>query len=140
VPDKPVILLAQNWCSNKAISDTVYLDTATTVRDPDNALYSLSWKFTPGKHFRVDSLYTSRIGLTKTAAVPIDPIGPILPPIGLKFFNRHVRIAPITAADTSYFGVDTLTCTVTDPGGLTDTKAIYFNHTTIKCLYHLINP
>jgi hypothetical protein len=137
VPDKPVILVGQYWCSNTAYSDTLYLDTATTVRDPDDALRNLNWKFTQGKHFRVDSLYTTRLGLPKTAVVPPPiEIGPILS----GKFNRHVRIGPITAADESFYGTDTLTFTVTDPGGLSDSKAIYFSRTTFKCLYHIPFP
>ena len=140
VPDKPVILLGQFWCSNTGYSDTVYLDAVTTVRDPDNSNTSLNWRFTQGKHFKVDSLYSSRIGLAKTAVVPIDPIGPILPPIGLKYFNRHIIVGPITAADTSFYGTDTLTFTVTDPGGLSDSKAIYFSRIVGKCLIHIPFP
>jgi hypothetical protein len=139
VPDKPVILLGQSWCSNTGYSDTVYLDAATTVRDPDNALTSLSWKFTPGKHFKVDSLYTSRL-LKTEAGLPIEPTGPVLPPIGKYFFNRHVRIGPISAADTSYYGTDTLIFTVTDPGNLSDSKAIYFSRIAGKCLFHIPFP
>jgi hypothetical protein len=128
VPDKPVIQLGQSWCSRTPYSDTIYLDTVSTVRDPDNAPATLNWKFSKGKHFKVDSLYKSIFNptLSKTTGGPI-----IIRP---EVFTRKVRIGPISVADTSFYGTDTLTMTVTDPGALFDTKPLYFTRSP-KCLF-----
>jgi hypothetical protein len=129
VYDPPVITFPQNLCSTVPHSDTIYLDTVTTVRALDNKLSLLDWTFKAGKHFKVDSLYRNILGLSKTAGLPVTPIGGggIIPIKGY-IFNRHVVISPIAVADTGYSGADTLQFSVKSPQGNTVIKPIYFSH------------
>jgi hypothetical protein len=132
----PVITLASDRCFSAFRADTIYLDAITTAHDPNDPLSSLSWTFTPGHHFKVDSLYSSLIHLPKksgSASLPVvNPIRPLL------FFTRHIVIDTVAAADASFVGTDTLTFTVTDPGGLSTTKKIYFTRPIGPCLiFHL---
>jgi hypothetical protein len=130
----PVITLSQDQCFKTFQTDTIYLDAVTTAHDPNDALSSLNWSFSKGSHFKVDSLYSSRLlgKVSGSSGLPI--VNPILP---LKFFTRHVVIDTISAADLSFYGTDTLTFTVTDPGGLVASKKIYFTRPTGFCLFHL---
>ena len=130
----PVITLYPDRCFKNFLADTISLNVITTAHDPNDALSSLSWSFTKGKHFKVDSLYSSRFGLGKVSesAVlpPIDPIRPLL------FFTRKIVIDTISAADASFLGTDSIKFTVTDPVGASVYKMIYFTRTTGFCLFH----
>jgi hypothetical protein len=111
VPDPPVITLSSiSVCGGTSVSDTIYLDTITTVRDPDNALSTLQWNFTNGKHYKVDSLISSYIIKPTLGKTSTGPIIPIL----RGSFTRHIQVVPIAVSDTSFYGTDTLTFSVTD--------------------------
>jgi hypothetical protein len=130
----PVITLYADRCFNAFQTDTINLNAITTAHDPNDALSSLSWSFTKGKHFKVDSLYSSRIGLGKvseSAGLPIiNPIRPIL------FFTRKIVIDTVSAADASFFGTDSIRFTVKDPAGAIASKMIYFTRVNGLCLFH----
>jgi hypothetical protein len=130
----PVITLAIDRCFKALRTDTIYLDAATTVHDPNDAATSLNWKFSKGNHFKVDSLYSAF--LLKQTAGPGTLGSGIINPI-LPRFNRHIVIDTLTAADTAFFGTDSLTFTVTDPGGSIAAKKIYFTRPIGPCLFHL---
>jgi hypothetical protein len=122
VPDPPVITLSsQVACGTTASFDTIDLDTVTTVRDPDNALSTLQWSFANGKHFKVDSIeQCTKIGV---------------PPL-IRFickFTRRIAIVPLTLADSTWTGADTITFTVTDPApsSRTTVKKIPFSRWTL---------
>jgi hypothetical protein len=130
----PVITLASDQCFKVLKTDTIYLDTITTAHDPNDALSSLNWSFSKGSHFKVDSVYTSRLlaKVSESAGIPIgNPIIPIF------LFTRRIVIDAISAADTSFYGTDSLTFTVKDPGGLVASKKIYFTRPIGFCLFHL---
>jgi hypothetical protein len=132
----PVITLYPNRCFKNFLADTINLNAATSVHDPNDPASSLTWTFTKGKHFKVDTLMSrGLIGrLSKSAANPI--IDPIINPFPL-FFNHHIVIDTISGADLSYFGTDTLYFTVKDPHGATSgSKPIYFTRTSGLCLFH----
>jgi hypothetical protein len=130
----PVITIPSDQCFKALQTDTIYLDTVTTAHDPNNTLSSLSWSFSKGNHFKVDSVYSSRFlgKVAESSGLPI--VNPIRP---LFFFTRHIVINAISAADTSFYGTDSLNFTVKDPGGLVASKKIYFTRTKTFCLFHL---
>jgi hypothetical protein len=129
----PVITLAPDQCFRILQTDTINLNAATTAHDPNDALSSLNWTFSKGSHFKVDSVY-SRI-LAKAPEARGLPIGnPIIP---ILLFTRRIVIDAISAADTSFYGTDTLNFTVRDPDGLIASKKIYFTRTAGLCLFHL---
>lgn len=130
----PVITFAADQCFKVFRTDTIYLDAATTVHDPNDAATSLNWRFSKGHHFKVDSLYSNL--LLKETAGSGTLGGVIINPI-LPRFNRHIVIDTLAAADTAFYGTDSLTFTVTDPGGLIAAKTIYFTRPTGFCLLHL---
>jgi hypothetical protein len=129
----PVITLAADQCFRVLQTDTINLNAATTAHDPNDALSSLNWTFSKGAHFKVDSVYSRLLAkASESEGLPIgNPIIPIL------FFTRRIVIDAISAADTSFYGTDSLNFTVSDPGGLVATKKIYFTRTTGLCLFHL---
>lgn len=120
----PVITFPSGQCFSGFRTDTIYLDTITTAHDPNDALSSLSWSFSNGKHFKVDSLKSPRL-LKASESAALIPFP--------EFFNRHIMIDTVSAADTAFDGTDTITFTVTDPGGLQAAKKIGFNR---PCLFH----
>ena len=120
----PVITFPSGQCFSGFRTDTIYLDTITTAHDPNDALSSLSWSFSNGKHFKVDSLKSPRL-LKASESAALIPFP--------EFFNRHIMIDTVSAADTAFDGTDTITFTVTDPGGLQAAKKIGF---TRPCLFH----
>jgi hypothetical protein len=124
----PVITFPSGQCFTNFRTDTIYLDTITTAHDPNDPLSSLNWSFSKGKHFKVDSQYSALRLLKASESAALSVINPIIP---LRFFNRHIVIDTVTAADTSFEGTDTITFTVTDPGGLTAVKKVAF---TRPCL------
>ena len=130
----PVITLASDQCFKVLRTDTIFLDTITTAHDPNDALSSLNWSFSKGNHFKVDSVYSSRLlaKVSESAGLPI--VNPIIP---IFLFTRRIVIDAISAADTSYYGTDSLTFTVKDPGGLVASKKIYFTRPIGFCLFHL---
>jgi hypothetical protein len=115
VYDPPVITFQSTMLSLVPYSSPIYLDTVTTVRALDNKFADLAWTFKNGKHFKVDSLYSIRIipGLSKAASGQADSIKSITPIFG--FFTRHVKISPLTVADSTFFGKDTLQFMVKSP-------------------------
>jgi PKD repeat protein len=135
----PVITLYTDRCFRNFLADTINLNAATSVHDPNDPASSLTWTFTKGKHFKVDTLMSRGFGrLSKSAANsvvnPIDPIGGIiLYPI---YFNHHIVIDTISAADASFFGTDSIKFTVKDPAGTSVNKMIYFTRVNGFCLYH----
>lgn len=100
--DPPVITLPnQSVCGSDSIPfDTIYLDTITTVRAPDNALSSLQWTFKNGSHLGASQISRKfcRLGICGI----------------LK--TRYVSVYPLVLADSKWTGTDTITFTVTDPG------------------------
>jgi hypothetical protein len=134
-----VITLYTDRCFRNFLADTINLNAATSVHDPNDPASSLTWTFTKGKHFKVDTLMSRGFGrLSKSAANsvvnPIDPIGGIiLYPI---YFNHHIVIDTISAADASFFGTDSIKFTVKDPAGTSVNKMIYFTRVNGFCLYH----
>jgi hypothetical protein len=130
----PVITLSPDQCFKALQTDTINLNAATTAHDPNDPLTSLNWTISKGTHFKVDSVYSSRI-LAKASESEVLPIvNPIIP---FQFFTRRVVIDAISAADTSFYGTDTLVFTAQDPGGLVASKKIYFTRTKGLCLFHL---
>lgn len=130
----PVITLAPDQCFKALQTDTINLNAATTAHDPNDPLTSLNWTISKGTHFKVDSVYSSRI-LAKASESEVLPIvNPIIP---FQFFTRRVVIDAISAADTSFYGTDTLVFRAQDPSGLVASKKIYFTRTKGLCLFHL---
>ncbi len=141
VYDPPRITVNGFICSTKPHSDTMYLDANTTVSAVDDKLSSLNWSFKNGKHFKVDSLYSSLRGLPKKAETQTGPIivsGGISPIFG-SYFNRHIVISPITVADSGYYGYDTLLFSVKSAQGA-DSKQIIFSHATNCHLIYIPGP
>jgi len=128
----PVITLAPHRCFKYFRADTIDLDTITSAHDPNDQLSTLQWTFSNGNHFKVQKQYSSTFRLPKSAANPIIDPGLIIRP---SYFNYKIVIDTISGADATYFGIDSLTFTVTDPGGLAVSKKIYFNHYNLICLF-----
>jgi hypothetical protein len=133
----PVITLYPYQCFRNILADTINLNALTSVHDPNDPASSLTWTFTKGKHFKVDTLMSrGLIGrLSKSASIPV--VNPIINPFPV-YFNHHIVIDTISKADLTFYGTDTLTFTVRDPGGISNTKQIYFTHLTPTgfCLFH----
>ncbi len=133
----PVITLGANQCFKVFRTDTIYLDAITTAHDPNDPLSSLSWSFSKGHHFKVDSLYSLLLAKqSNSPATALSTLAPgiIIPPVFSRF-NRHIVIDTISAADTAFHGTDTLIFKATDPGGLSTTKQIFFTRPTGLCLF-----
>ena len=110
----PVITLASDQCFKAFKTDTIFLDTITTAHDPNDALSSLNWSFFEGQSFQSGFAVYSRLLPKVSVSAGLPVVNPIIP---ILFFTRHIVIDAISAADTSYYGTDSLTFTVKDPGG-----------------------
>ena len=118
VPDPPKITLDNLQVKFMGIPfDTLFLDTCAS--DPDNASSTLDWTFKNGKYFQVDSLMSFLLPITHVSQIIIRP----------RFFTRKIVITPDTTKinPTSWVGSDTLTFTVTDPTGLSQSKRMIFS-------------
>ena len=117
VPDPPKIIIDTLHLKYVGTPfDTLYLDTCAS--DPDNTASTLNWKFKNGKYFQVDSIMTSYLTLPHSSQIIIRP----------RYFTRKIVIAPDTTKinPVTWTGSDTLTFTVTDPGGLSQSKRMIF--------------